>query len=98
MLNEAMDFIILSSQLHQLSQNIHRKSKTLLNKKSSQYDACCIAHLSLLINVPGERDSIIGDFLQVPNSVEALFVISFIEKSISERRSTITLLKPIAIL
>lgn len=36
-------------------------------------------HLSLLVDVPGERDSIIGDFLKIPNSAEALFVISWAE-------------------
>lgn len=36
-----------------------------------------IPHLSLLIDVPGEGDGVVGDLLNVADCVEALFVVSW---------------------
>ena len=36
---------------------------------------CCVAHLCLLVDVPGEGDSVVGDLLDVADGVEALLVV-----------------------
>ena len=36
-----------------------------------------LSHLSLLVDVPGEGDGIVGDLLNVADGVEALLVVSW---------------------